>query len=112
MVASILYYQNLPDMKTDEAAGKRTLAVILGRRGAFFGLIIFWICIYSSMAVLVFSGILSNLALLGFFTLPLFVLVLYHAKKTQDWVDLDQYGKYVRMLYFLNGLCIIFSLLF
>ncbi|HNT43110.1 MAG TPA: prenyltransferase, partial [Syntrophorhabdaceae bacterium] len=39
MVASILYYQSLPDMKTDEASGKMTLAVRLGRKGAFRGLI-------------------------------------------------------------------------
>jgi 1,4-dihydroxy-2-naphthoate octaprenyltransferase len=31
-------------------------------------------------------------------------------RKTDDWVLLDQYGKYVRILYFINGLCIIAGL--
>ena len=32
MVASILYYQSLPDMKTDEATGKRTLVCPSGQK--------------------------------------------------------------------------------
>jgi len=32
-------------------------------------------------------------------------------RSTEDWVLLDQHGKYVRMLYFFNGLSIIFGVL-
>ena len=64
MVASILYYQSLPDMETDYRAGKRTLAVKLGRKGAYSGLILFFVFIYGSIAVLVLSDVLSPAALL------------------------------------------------
>jgi 1,4-dihydroxy-2-naphthoate octaprenyltransferase len=112
MVASILYYQSLPDMETDAAVGKRTLAVKLGRRGAFWGLLLQWFLIYAAIFVLIAVGFLSNLALWSLGTVPLFVHVLFLLKTTEDWVLLDQYGQYIRILYFLNGLCMILALIF
>ena len=32
-------------------------------------------------------------------------------RRTEDWVLLDQYGKYVRILYFFNGIAIILGVL-
>jgi 1,4-dihydroxy-2-naphthoate octaprenyltransferase len=111
MVASILYYQSLPDMNTDEAAGKRTLAVRLGKQGAFFLLILWFITIYLTIITLVASGLLTLLSLLSLLTIPIFLKLIRIARNTADWVLLDQYGKYVRMLYFFNGLSIILGVI-
>jgi 1,4-dihydroxy-2-naphthoate polyprenyltransferase len=110
MVASILYYQSLPDMKTDQLAGKKTLALLLGRRGAFIGFIVFFVLIYGSIAGLICVGLLSNLSILCLLTIPVFMKTVRLMKQTEDWVLLDQYGKYVRILYFGNGCAMIAGL--
>jgi 1,4-dihydroxy-2-naphthoate polyprenyltransferase len=111
MVAAILYYQSLPDMKTDRAAGKHTLALLLGERGAFFGLIVFFGLIYVSIVGLVLFGLISWIAILCLLTVPLFIKLAGLVLRTDDWVLLDQYGKYVRIIYFINGCAIIGALL-
>ena len=111
MVASILYYQTLPDMKTDEAAGKRTLAVRLGKKGAFLLLILWLTVIYLTIFALVVGGILTWLSLLSLLTVPIFFKLIHIVRGTEDWVLLDQHGKYVRILYFFNGLAIILGVL-
>jgi 1,4-dihydroxy-2-naphthoate octaprenyltransferase len=112
MVAAILYYQSLPDMETDRGVGKRTFAVRLGRTGAFNGLIILWGLIYLSVLSLVLMGVVPSIAFVSLLTIPLFIKLLTLVKKTGNWVDLDRHGKYVRMLYFLNGCILILALLF
>jgi 1,4-dihydroxy-2-naphthoate octaprenyltransferase len=110
MVASILYYQSLPDMRTDLETGKYTLAVKLGRKGAFWGLIIFWVVIYLTVLILIFVNILSWLSILSLFTIPVFVKMVLIVKKTENWILLDEHGKYVRILYFLSSIAIIIGL--
>jgi len=110
MVAAILYFQSLPDMKTDAAVGKNTLAVLLGKKRALKVLVLFWVAIYLGILILVFSGMLSLFAIASLVTIPIFVKLFGIVKRTGDWVDLDRYGNYVRILYFLNGLVIIVSL--
>jgi 1,4-dihydroxy-2-naphthoate polyprenyltransferase len=112
MVASILYYQSLPDMETDERVGKRTLAIMLGKRGALLGFIAFFLLIYGSIVTLVVIGRLTWVSILCLLTLPLFLRVVRLVKTTDDWIQLDHYGKYVRLLYFVNGCAIIAGLLF
>ena len=107
MVASILYYQSLPDMRTDEASGKMTLAVRLGRKGAFRGLIIFCILIYASILSLILMGLLSPWALASIISVLLVVKLMRIVLRTDNWVLLDLHGKYVRMVYFISGLSII-----
>jgi 1,4-dihydroxy-2-naphthoate polyprenyltransferase len=110
MVASILYYQSLPDMKTDLDAGKYTLAVRLGKKGAFIGLIVFWILIYLAIIILMLTRTLSWYALIFLVSIPVFVKMIRTVKSTEDWVLLDQYGRYVRILYGLNSIAIISGL--
>jgi 1,4-dihydroxy-2-naphthoate polyprenyltransferase len=107
MVASILYYQSLPDMKTDYKAHKLTLAVRLGQNGAYLVLLLFFFLIYLSIALLIFSGLLSWWSFSFLLSVPLVIKLNGIINKTADWVQLDQYGKYVRMIYFICGLAII-----
>ena len=110
MVAVILYYQSLPDIETDRAVRKYTVAVRLGRRRAFYGLIVFWIMIYGSIIGLVLAGYLGWPALLSLLTIPLLLRLLRIMTGIGDWVELDRYGKYVRILYLLNGIAILIAL--
>jgi 1,4-dihydroxy-2-naphthoate octaprenyltransferase len=110
MVASILYYQNLPDMETDFASGKYTLAVKLGEKGAFRGLIIFWILIYLSIITLILTKTLSWYAIFSLTSIPVFLKMVSIVKGAKDWVLLDQHGKYVRILYVFNSIAIIAGL--
>lgn len=110
MVAVILYYQSLPDMETDLAAHKYTVAVRLGKRRAFHGLILFWVAIYLSIIALVLAGSLAWPALLSLLTTPLLIWLLHIMKATPDWIELDRYGRYIRLLYLLNGLAILAAL--
>ena len=111
MVASILYYQSIPDIDTDRAIGKRTLAVRLGLKKAIIGLILFWLTIYTSIITLICLGHLNRLALVSLLTIPIFLRLLMLLRKTTDTVVMDGYGKYIRILYFFNGMVIIASLL-
>jgi 1,4-dihydroxy-2-naphthoate octaprenyltransferase len=111
MVAAILFYQSLPDMKTDRWAGKNTLALKLGKRGSVIGLLLFFFLTYASIVVLILSDLLSWAAVCCFLSVPLAVGITRLLLKTRDWVLLDRYGKYVRIFYFVNG-CTIISGLF
>ena len=110
MVASILYYQSLPDMKTDLAAGKLTLSVKLGKKKAATGLVLFFIAIYASILGLVLLGLVAWPACLSVIGIPLFLRLAFLVERIDDWVLLDQYGRYVRLLYFINGCAIIAGL--
>lgn len=110
MVAVILYYQSLPDMETDLAVHKHTLAVRLGKRRAFYGLIVFWVMIYCSIILLFLTGYLAWPALLSLLTIPLLIWLLNIITRIGDWCELDRYGKYIRILYLLNGIVILIAL--
>ncbi len=112
MVASILYYQSLPDMTTDKASGKITLAVRLGKNRAFTGLIVFFVLIYGSIVALVLAGLVSPFALISLLSIFLCAKILRIVRSTHDWVLLDQYGKYVRMIYFVCGLSLMAGIIF
>lgn len=110
MVAVILYYQSLPDMETDRAAHKHTLAVRFGKRYAYYALITFWGLIYLSIAALILTGYLFWPASFSVVTIPVLIKLLRIIKKTAEWSHLDRYGSYIRIMYFLNGVFILASL--
>lgn len=112
MVAAILYYQSMPDMETDEAVGKMTITVRLGRRQAYKVLIAQWTAVYLMMAGLAAAGVLSRLALGGLLTLPILIKLLRIIPTVADWQELNDYGHYIRKLYLLNGLAIILAIVF
>jgi 1,4-dihydroxy-2-naphthoate octaprenyltransferase len=112
MVALILFYQSLPDIKTDEAAGKYTLAVRLGKKGALVGLILFFFLLYLSLSLLIIHGVLSTWGLTFLFTAPIMIKIVRLVMKTENWQLLDQFGSYVRMIYFLTGLAILAGIVF
>jgi 1,4-dihydroxy-2-naphthoate polyprenyltransferase len=112
MVALILYYQSLPDMKTDEAARKNTLAVKLGKKGALGGLILFFFVLYLTLFLLILFGVLSPWGLTFLITVPITTKIIHLVMKTENWQLLDQFGSYVRMLYFLIGLAILAGIVF
>jgi 1,4-dihydroxy-2-naphthoate octaprenyltransferase len=99
-------------MKTDEAAGKYTLAVRLKKKGALGGLILFFFFLYLSLLLLVLQGVLSAWGLTFLVTVPITIKVIGVVMKTEDWLLLDQFGSYVRMIYFLTGLAILAGIIF
>jgi len=107
MVASILYYQSIPDIDSDRSIGKRTLAVRLGKEKAITGLFLLWLAVYTSIIILTLSGYLHKFAFLSLLSLPVLFKVIRLARQTTDTVGLDSHGKYVRILYFFNGAVII-----
>ncbi len=111
MVAGILYYQSLPEIETDLAAGKRTLANLLGKPAALLVFTLWWPLIWL---------LLINLWLVGLAAWPVwlapasFPLHLSAVKKIKaagqgDWLPLDQHGHLVRKLYFLSGIILIIA---
>ncbi len=70
-VTAILVVNNLRDVETDRAAGKRTLAVRLGRRGARAEYIVLLAVAYGALPVLWLAGLLSGWWWLPWLSLPL-----------------------------------------
>jgi 1,4-dihydroxy-2-naphthoate polyprenyltransferase len=112
MVALILFYQSLPDMKTDEAAGKYTLAVRLGKKGALAGLILFFFFLYLSLTLLIVKGVLSVWSFTFLFSLPIMIKIVHIVLKTENWQLLDKFGSYIRMTYLLTGLVVLAGIVF
>ncbi len=110
MVASILYFQSIPDMETDAAVGKRTLTVRLGRRRAVTGLWVQWALAWVLISALVATRVLSPWALLSLLTVPLLLRLLRAIPTVFDWQQLDRLGGVVRRLYLANGLFILLGI--
>ncbi len=109
MVANILYFQSLPDMKTDQAVGKITLAVRLGKKGAATVFRLWWLATYASMIGLAAAGLVSWLVLAGLLTLPLFIRTDRLIHRTEDWLELDSHGHLVRKMYLANGVILVIA---
>jgi len=75
LVTAILVVNNMRDIDTDRAAGKRTLAVRTGERGAIAEYLALLAVAYLVPTALVVSGSTSVAALLPLLTLPLAVVL-------------------------------------
>ncbi len=107
MVAGILYYQSLPEIETDLAAGKRTLANILGKAKAELVFKLWWPAVWVLMANLWACGLVGWPVFLGLLTFPLYWRVCRLIHEAVEWLDLDQHGHLVRKLYLINGALLI-----
>ena len=107
MVAGILYYQSLPEIETDLAAGKRTLANILGKSKAELVFRLWWPAVWVLMANLWACGLVGWPVFLGLLTFPLYWRACRLIRNAVDWLELDRHGHLVRKLYLINGACLI-----
>lgn len=73
LAAAILVANNVRDIETDRTAGKRTLAVMLGRPAARWMYAALVVVAYGVMAVAVVADVLPSWALLSFVSIPLAV---------------------------------------
>jgi len=110
MVADILYFQSLPEMELDRAAGKLTLAGWLGPTRAVLVQALWWPLVWLLMVSLWLAGLAAWPVLLGLLTLPLHLRAqkaLGTAAAGADWTSLDRQGRLIRRLYLLNSLALI-----
>lgn len=112
LVASILYFQSLPDIPSDEAIGKRTLAVRLGHKRALWGLRGIVGAAFLSIIFLVWSRATHPFALIALLGIVQFVKIDKMVQSSRDWRDLHDRGGSIRRLYLAVGLTIILSVAF
>ena len=115
MVAGILYYQSLPEIQTDKAAGKITLAVLLGPERAIFLYWIWWPAVWLLMLSLWLCGVCAWPVLAGIvLCLPLHLKVcgLLRGALVEDfdWLAMDKYGWLVRLMYMTCGIGLVWGL--
>jgi 1,4-dihydroxy-2-naphthoate octaprenyltransferase len=111
MVAGILYYQSLPEIESDRAAGKKTLAGVLGPVRAVFLFSLWWPLIWLLLFTLWLAGACSWPVLIAILLcLPLHWRVCsLVARADGDWLALDAHGKFPRLMYLVCGSCLIWA---
>lgn len=118
MVAGILYFQSLPEIETDRAGNKFTLAVRIGKVRSEFLLRLWWPAVWVLLLNLYVCGLAGWPVVLGLITLPLYTrackqtCAALHEDTPQGWLALDAQGHLVRKLYLLNGLALLAGAIF
>jgi 1,4-dihydroxy-2-naphthoate polyprenyltransferase len=69
-VAAILHANNIRDMDADRAVNKRTLALLLGLRGARIEYVVLMIGAYIMVVLMIIAGVMPPTVLIAFITLP------------------------------------------
>lgn len=109
MVAGVLYYQSLPEIDTDLAAGKHTLANRLGKDKAALVFRLWWPAVWLLLLNLWAAGLAGWPVALALSGLPFYLRACRHigAAQSGDWLPLDAYGHLVRKCYLLSGAALI-----
>lgn len=111
MVAGILYYQSLPEIETDKAAGKMTLANLLGPKRAVLAFRLWWPVIWLLLLLLFVSHevawpVIAGIAL----CCPLYKKAVTLVENCNgDWLSLDAHGRLVRAMYIICSLSLIIA---
>lgn len=113
MVAAILYFQSLPEIETDGAAGKRTLAVRVGVERAFLIYRIWWPVIWLQITLLWLVGAVSWPAMGWVCALPVYFkcIAVLRPATGAELLALDSKGGLTRLMYFISGVCLILGAL-
>jgi len=104
LIVAILVVNNLRDVDTDRASGKRTQAVRLGEQGSVIEYSLVLILAYVSLGAGVITGALSVWALLALFSLPM-------ALRLRQQVSVTRGRGLNRLLADTGRLTLVFSLL-
>ncbi|MHA2140891.1 MAG: 1,4-dihydroxy-2-naphthoate octaprenyltransferase [Candidatus Thorarchaeota archaeon] len=79
LITAVLYINEFPDAKADEAAGKLTIVVRLGRKRAATGYGVLMVFVYSTMMIGILLNFVSLYAMVALTTLPLAIFATRHA---------------------------------
>ena len=105
LITAILVVNNLRDIETDRNAGKRTLAVMIGHRGAKLEYTLLLIGAYIGLLTIWFAGAVAVWALLPLLSLPLSVVLIQRIWSGAAGPELN------RLLAATANLALVFSLL-
>lgn len=116
MVAGVLYFQSLPELETDKASGKRTLANVLGPTWSSLVFYVWWPAVWLIMAGLFILGVCGLAVWVGIIlSVPLHLtacrLVRRAGMPGADRLALDGHGHLVRRMYLINGLALILGVM-
>lgn len=113
MVAGVLYYQSLPEIETDLAAGKLTLANTLGKAGAFLLFRLWWPLVWLLLCNLWAAGLAGWPVVLCLTGLPFYLVACRRIRLAGegDWLPLDAHGHLVRKCYLISGAALILGVL-
>ena len=111
MVAGILYYQSLPEIETDLAAGKHTLANILGKDHALLVFRIWWPAVWILLGNLWLSDLAGWPVVFCLLSVPFWWKAqgLVASRGDGDWLPLDKYGYLVRLCYLISGAALVWG---
>lgn len=113
MVAGILYFQSLPEIETDLAGHKFTLAVRIGKVRSEFLFRLWWPAVWVLLMNLYMCGLAGWPVFFSLLSVPLYKRACNHVRASlqtdtpQGWLGLDAHGHLVRKLYLLNGLALL-----